>query len=71
MHRRASRGSESSGVSQGRARPERAHPGQAEEETTRLTMRDMSHHSEHQVTDMHSNSCSRNQSILTPFPVKQ
>lgn len=40
MHHRASHGSESSGVSQGRARPEQAHPGQAEEETMRLSMRD-------------------------------
>lgn len=43
MHHRASRGSESSGVSRGRARPERARPGQAEEETKRLSMRHRSH----------------------------
>lgn len=49
MHHRASHGSESSGVSQGRARPERAHPGQAAEETTILNPR----HEPPRVTSSH------------------
>lgn len=55
MHHRAGHGNESSGVSQGRERPEPAHPGQAGEEKTRLSVRDIvSHHRSHRVTDTHS-----------------
>lgn len=72
MHHRAGHGNESSGVSQGRERPEPAHPGQAGEETTRLSPSITNHHRQHQVTDRHSlPSWPRNHSVLTPFPVKQ
>lgn len=71
MHHRASRGSGSSGVSRGRARPERAHPGQAaEEETTILSVR----HEPPRVTSSLWHALhfwSKNWPVLTSFPVKQ